>query len=62
MRNELMRGVYQLLYVLRNQSSWFDMKKRSFSEEHCQRYCEQHDAIVAAIPRCGRCPSEDRRR
>ena len=50
-RNELLRGVYQLLYVLRNQSPWFDMKKRSFSEERRQRYCEQHDAIVAAILR-----------
>lgn len=48
-RNELLRGIYDLLHVLRNQSPWFDMKKRSFSEERRQNYCRQHDAIVAAI-------------
>ncbi len=50
-RNDLLRGIYQLLYVLRNQSPWFDMKKRSFSEERRLRYCDQHDGIVAAILR-----------
>ncbi len=48
-RNELLRGIYDLLHVLRNQSPWFDMKKRSFSEERRQNYCRQHDAIVTAI-------------
>ncbi len=50
-RNELLRGIYELLHVLRNQSPWFDMKKRSFSEERRQTYCHQHEDIVAAILR-----------
>jgi DNA-binding FadR family transcriptional regulator len=50
-RNELLRGIYDLLHVLRNQSPWFDMKKRSFSEERRQIYCRQHGAIVAAMLR-----------
>lgn len=48
-RNDLLRGIYDLLHVLRNQSPWFDMKKRSFSEERRQAYCRQHGAIVDAI-------------
>jgi DNA-binding FadR family transcriptional regulator len=50
-RNELLRGIYDLLHVLRNQSPWFDMKKRSFSEERRQIYCDQHAAIVEAMLR-----------
>jgi DNA-binding FadR family transcriptional regulator len=50
-RNDLLRGIYDLLHVLRNQSPWFDMKKRSFSEERRQTYCRQHGAIVEAILR-----------
>jgi DNA-binding FadR family transcriptional regulator len=50
-RNELLRGIYDLLHVLRNQSPWFDMKKRSFSEERRQIYCRQHGAIVEAMLR-----------
>jgi len=50
-RNELLRGIYDLLHVLRNQSPWFDMKKRSFSEERRQTYCQQHGAIVEAMLR-----------
>jgi DNA-binding FadR family transcriptional regulator len=50
-RNELLRGIYDLVHVLRNQSPWFDMKKRSFSEERRQIYCRQHGAIVAAMMR-----------
>lgn len=50
-RNDLLRAIYDLLHVLRNRSPWFDMKKRSFSEERRQTYCRQHGAIVEAILR-----------
>lgn len=50
-RNELLRAMYDLLHVLRDQSPWFDMKKRSFSEARRQTYCRQHGAIVEAMLR-----------
>jgi DNA-binding FadR family transcriptional regulator len=48
-RNELLKDLHNLLHVLRNQSPWFEMKKRSFTEERRQLYCREHDAIVAAL-------------
>jgi DNA-binding FadR family transcriptional regulator len=50
-RNDLLRAIYDLLHVLRNQSPWFDMKKRSFSEARRRTYCQQHGEIVEAILR-----------
>jgi hypothetical protein len=44
-------GLFDLRHLLRNQSPWYDMKKRSFSEERRQRYCAQHSEIVDAILR-----------
>lgn len=48
-RNELLREFHNVLRVLRNQTPWFEMKKRSFSEERRRRYCTEHARIVDAL-------------
>ena len=48
-RNELLREMHNVLRVLRNQNAWFEMKKRSFTEERRQRYCAEHQALVDAL-------------
>lgn len=48
-RNELLREIHNILRVLRNQPPWFEMKKRSFSEERRRHYCDEHNRLVAAL-------------
>lgn len=48
-RNELLKELHNLLRVLRNQSPWLEMKKRSFSEERRQTYCREHERVLAAL-------------
>lgn len=48
-RNELLREIHNILHVLRNQALWFEMKKRSFSEERRRNYCAEHDRMVQAL-------------
>ena len=48
-RNEFLKEIHSLLKILRNQAPWFDMKKRSFSEERRQIYCREHGALVDAL-------------
>ncbi|WP_099867923.1 FadR/GntR family transcriptional regulator [Pararhizobium haloflavum] len=48
-RNDLLREIHNILRVLRNQPPWFEMKKRSFSDERRQHYCEEHDRLVVAL-------------
>ena len=48
-RNEFLKEIHNLMRVLRNQSPWFEMKKRSFSEERRRRYCGEHQAILDAL-------------
>ncbi len=48
-RNEFLKEIHNLMRVLRNQSPWFEMKKRSFSEERRRTYCGEHQAIVDAL-------------
>jgi DNA-binding FadR family transcriptional regulator len=48
-RNEFLKEIHNLMRILRNQSPWFEMKKRSFSEERRQIYCSEHQAIVDAL-------------
>ena len=50
-RNELLREMHNILRVLRNQSPWFEMKKRSFSEERRLTYCREHEVVVEALSR-----------
>ena len=48
-RNELLREMHNVLRVLRGQNAWFEMKRRSFTEERRQRYCQEHQALVDAL-------------
>jgi DNA-binding FadR family transcriptional regulator len=48
-RNELLREMHNVLRLLRNQIPWFEMKKRSFSEDRRQRYCREHQVFVDAL-------------
>ncbi|KAB2871195.1 MAG: FadR family transcriptional regulator [Bauldia sp.] len=48
-RNELLREMHNVLRLLRNQTPWFEMKKRSFSEERRLRYCGEHQVLVDAL-------------
>ena len=57
-RNELLREMHNILRVLRNQAPWFEMKKRSFSDQRRQKYCGEHEAIMASLLR--RDPDEAR--
>tara|TARA_R110000824_G_scaffold345918_1_gene532656 strand:+ start:4441 stop:5115 length:675 start_codon:yes stop_codon:yes gene_type:complete len=55
-RNQLLREINNILTFLRNQGPWFEMKKRSFSDDRRLRYCDEHARIVDALNR--RLPSE----
>jgi DNA-binding FadR family transcriptional regulator len=57
-RNELLREINNILTFLRNQGPWFEMKKRSFSNERRLRYCDEHARIVEALNH--RLPNEAR--
>ncbi|PTB87488.1 FadR family transcriptional regulator [Thalassospira xiamenensis] len=57
-RNELLREINNILTFLRNQGPWFEMKKRSFSNERRLHYCEEHARIVEALNH--RLPNEAR--
>jgi len=48
-RNEFLKEIHNLMRILRNQSPWFEMKKRSFSEDRRQVYNREHKAIVEAL-------------
>ncbi len=48
-RNDLLREINNVLNVLRNQSPWFAMKKRSFSEERRALYCSEHQKVMDAL-------------
>jgi DNA-binding FadR family transcriptional regulator len=48
-RNDFLKEIHNLMRILRNQTPWFEMKKRSFSEERRQIYCNEHAAILDAL-------------
>jgi DNA-binding FadR family transcriptional regulator len=50
-RNDFLREIHNLVRIFRNRSPWFDMKKRSFTEERRQLYCREHGAILDALLR-----------
>lgn len=50
-RNDFLKEIHNLMRILRNQAPWFDMKKRSFSEERRGVYCVEHQVIVDALVR-----------
>ena len=48
-RNDILKEIHNLVRILRNQSPWFEMKRRSFSEERRQCYCNEHQAVMDAL-------------
>lgn len=48
-RNDFLKEIHSLMRILRNQAPWFEMKKRSFSEERRQTYCREHQAILDSL-------------
>lgn len=50
-RNEFLKEIHNLMRILRNQAPWFEMKKRSFSEERRSIYCSEHQTVLDALLR-----------
>jgi DNA-binding FadR family transcriptional regulator len=50
-RNDLLACVHDILNVIRGQSAWVDIKRRSFTEERRLSYCDDHGRIVEALSR-----------
>jgi DNA-binding FadR family transcriptional regulator len=50
-RNELLNHLHEILRLIRNQDLWRDIKRRSFSPQRRQIYCEEHKAVVDALMR-----------
>jgi DNA-binding FadR family transcriptional regulator len=48
-RNDFLKEIHNLMRAIRNQSPWFEMKKRSFSEERRQAYCDEHQVILDCL-------------
>ena len=48
-RNDFLKEIHNLMRILRNQAPWFEMKKRSFSEERRTLYCQEHQTILDAL-------------
>jgi DNA-binding FadR family transcriptional regulator len=49
LRNDLLKELHNLLRALRNQSPWYEVKRRSFSEDRRLRYCEEHGAVLDSL-------------
>jgi DNA-binding FadR family transcriptional regulator len=50
-RNDFLREIHSLMRIIRNQPPWFEMKKRSFSEERRRNYCREHEAVLNSLMR-----------
>ena len=50
-RNDFLKEIHNLMRILRNQAPWFEMKKRSFSEERRGIYCSEHQIVLDALLR-----------
>ncbi|MEI9405607.1 FadR/GntR family transcriptional regulator [Mesorhizobium argentiipisi] len=48
-RNDFLKEIHNLMRILRNQRPWFEMKKRSFSEERRAIYCSEHQVVLDAL-------------
>jgi len=48
-RNDLLVCVHEIVNVIRGQSAWVDIKRRSFSEARRREYCRHHQNIVEAL-------------
>jgi DNA-binding FadR family transcriptional regulator len=50
-RNDLLNHLHEMLRLIRGQELWLAIKRRSFSPERRNAYCQEHGAIVAALLR-----------
>ena len=50
-RNELLTHLHEILRLIRNQDLWRDIKRRSFSPQRREIYCDEHKAVVDALMR-----------
>jgi DNA-binding FadR family transcriptional regulator len=50
-RNELLNHLHEMLRMIRGQELWLAIKRRSFSPERRNAYCQEHGAITAALLR-----------
>ncbi|MEI5680748.1 FCD domain-containing protein [Mesorhizobium sp. CCNWLW179-1] len=48
-RNDFLKEIHNLMRIVRNQAPWFEMKKRSFSQERRETYCSEHQAILESL-------------
>lgn len=48
-RNGVLTCLYEMLRIIRSQSAWVDIKRRSFSEARRREYCNEHEVIVDAL-------------
>jgi DNA-binding FadR family transcriptional regulator len=50
-RNDLLNHLHEMLRLIRGQEPWLAIKRRSFSRERRNAYCQEHSAVVAALLR-----------
>ncbi len=48
-RNEFLTNLHDMLLVIRGRQPMVEIRRRGYSEERRQSYCEQHGAILGAI-------------
>jgi len=48
-RNEFLTNLHDIIYVIRNQSPWINLKKRTFRADRRAIYCKEHEAMVVAL-------------
>jgi DNA-binding FadR family transcriptional regulator len=50
-RNDLLNYLHEMLRLIRGQELWLAIKRRSFSPERRNAYCQEHGTLVAALLR-----------
>jgi DNA-binding FadR family transcriptional regulator len=50
-RNDLLNHLHEMLRLIRGQELWLAIKRRSFSPERRNLYCQEHGTVVAALLR-----------
>jgi DNA-binding FadR family transcriptional regulator len=48
-RNELLTCLHDILRVIRNQTPWIEIKRRSYSEDRRLAYCDDHELILKSL-------------
>ena len=50
-RNELLANLDEIVRVVRSQTPWTELKRRSFSNERRLIYCREHETLLRALER-----------